>query len=57
MTLRVYNYLTRQKKEFVPLREGQVMMYVCGPTVYDHAHIGHAKVYVSLEVWLQQLHQ
>jgi len=55
MTLRVYNYLTRQKEEFVPLREGQVMMYVCGPTVYDHAHIGHAKVYVSFDVVVRYL--
>ena len=55
MTLRVYNYLTRQKKEFVPLREGQVMMYVCGPTVYDHAHIGHAIFYISFDVVVRHL--
>jgi cysteinyl-tRNA synthetase len=55
MALQVYNYLTRQKKEFVPLREGQVTMYVCGPTVYDHAHIGHAKVYVSFDVMVRYL--
>ena len=55
MTLRVYNYLTRQKEEFVPLREGQVMMYVCGPTVYDNAHIGHAKVYVSFDMVVRYL--
>jgi len=50
MTLTVFNRLTRQKEEFVPLNEGQVKMYVCGPTVYDHAHIGHAKTYVSFDV-------
>lgn len=55
MTLQVYNYLTRQKEEFVPLHEGQVMMYVCGPTVYDHAHIGHAKAYVSFDVVVRYL--
>ncbi|UCC63510.1 MAG: cysteine--tRNA ligase [Anaerolineae bacterium] len=55
MTLQVYNYLTRQKEAFVPLREGRVMMYVCGPTVYDHAHIGHAKVYVSFDVMVRYL--
>jgi cysteinyl-tRNA synthetase len=55
MTLKVYNYVTRRKEEFVPLREGQVMMYVCGPTVYDHAHIGHAKVYVSFDVVVRYL--
>ena len=50
MTLTVFNRLTRQKEEFVPLNEGQVKMYVCGPTVYDNAHIGHAKTYVSFDV-------
>jgi len=42
--------LTRTKEEFKPLHEGMVGMYVCGPTVYDHAHIGHAKVYVTFDV-------
>jgi cysteinyl-tRNA synthetase len=50
MALQVYNRLTRQKEDFIPLVEGQVKMYVCGPTVYDHAHIGHAKTYVSFDV-------
>jgi cysteinyl-tRNA synthetase len=48
--LQVTNRLTRQKEEFVPLVEGEVKMYVCGPTVYDHAHLGHAKTYVSFDV-------
>ena len=47
MSLKVYNVLTRQKEEFVPLVKGQVGMYVCGPTVYDHAHLGHAKTYID----------
>lgn len=42
MTLRIYNTLTRQTEAFEPLQPGQVSMYVCGPTVYDNAHIGHA---------------
>ncbi len=50
MTLQVYNMLTRQKEEFVPLVEDRVNMYVCGPTVYDHAHLGHAKTYVAFDV-------
>jgi cysteinyl-tRNA synthetase len=50
MALQVYNVLTRQKEEFKPLHEGLIGMYVCGPTVYDNAHIGHAKVYVSFDV-------
>lgn len=41
MTLRVYNTLSRKKEIFEPLEEGVVRMYVCGPTVYDEAHIGH----------------
>ncbi|RST58306.1 cysteine--tRNA ligase [Siminovitchia terrae] len=43
MTIRIYNTLTRQKEEFVPLEEGKVKMYVCGPTVYNYIHIGNAR--------------
>ncbi len=42
MTLRVYNTLTRQKEVFQTLEPGKVRLYVCGPTVYDRAHVGHA---------------
>jgi cysteinyl-tRNA synthetase len=42
MTLRIYNTLTREKEVFRTLEPGKVRMYVCGPTVYDRAHIGHA---------------
>lgn len=42
MSLRIYNTLTRQKEEFKPVESGKVKMYVCGPTVYADAHIGHA---------------
>lgn len=42
MTLKIYNTLTRQKEVFEPLNPGQATMYVCGPTVYDKAHVGHA---------------
>ena len=42
MTLHVYNTLTRKKEKFETIEEGQVRMYVCGPTVYDKAHVGHA---------------
>lgn len=42
MALRVYNTLTRKKEPFDTLKPGQVDMYVCGPTVYDKAHVGHA---------------
>ena len=43
MTLRVFNYLSRKEEEFTSLHPGFVGMYVCGPTVYGDAHIGHAK--------------
>lgn len=49
----IYNTLTRQKEKFVPLREGFISMYVCGPTVYSHSHIGHAKSYVSFDVMVK----
>ncbi|MDX1977632.1 MAG: cysteine--tRNA ligase [Pseudanabaenaceae cyanobacterium bins.68] len=48
MNLRIYNSLSRQKEEFVPLVDGEVKMYVCGVTVYDLCHLGHARAYV---VW------
>ena len=50
MRLQVYNYLTRKKEPFVPVHEGFVGLYVCGPTVYGHSHIGHAKVYITFDV-------
>ncbi len=55
MALRIHNTMSRQKEEFVPLHEGRVGIYVCGPTVYDHAHIGHAKSYVSFDVVVRYL--
>jgi cysteinyl-tRNA synthetase len=50
MPLRVYNTLTGKKEEFVPLVPGKVSMYVCGVTVYDHCHIGHARANVVFDV-------
>ncbi|HBI16573.1 MAG: Cysteine-tRNA ligase [Candidatus Moranbacteria bacterium GW2011_GWF2_34_56] len=46
----IYNKLTNQKEEFVPINPGKVGMYVCGPTVYDHCHLGHGRGYVSMDV-------
>ncbi|PEZ04519.1 cysteine--tRNA ligase [Bacillus sp. AFS018417] len=43
MTIHIYNTLTRQKEEFIPLEENKVKMYVCGPTVYNYIHIGNAR--------------
>ena len=55
MTLTVYNTLSRSKTDFIPINPNQVKMYVCGPTVYDHAHIGHAKLYVSMDMIVRYL--
>lgn len=48
--LQIYNTLTRQKEIFKPLVPGKISMYVCGITVYDYCHIGHARVMVSFDV-------
>jgi cysteinyl-tRNA synthetase len=55
MGLNLYNSLTRQKEEFKPLKKDKVGVYVCGPTVYGHAHLGHAKSYVSFDVLVRYL--
>jgi cysteinyl-tRNA synthetase len=55
--LKIYNTLARAKQEFLPLLAGEVRMYVCGMTVYDFCHIGHARVLVVFDVvrrWLRQ---
>lgn len=48
--LQIYNTLTRQKEAFKPLVAGKVGMYVCGITIYDYCHVGHARTYVSFDV-------
>lgn len=48
--LQVYNTLTRQKEIFKPIHPGKISMYVCGITVYDYCHIGHARVLVAFDV-------
>jgi cysteinyl-tRNA synthetase len=50
VTLRLYNTLSRSKEDFVPREEGKVFMYVCGPTVYNHIHIGNARTFLSFDV-------
>ena len=50
MTLSIYNTLTRQKEEFKPLQAGKVGMYVCGMTVYDFCHIGHARAFIAFDL-------
>jgi len=54
--LRLHNSLTRRKEDFVPLEPGKVRMYVCGMTVYDYCHVGHARVLVvfdAVQRWLR----
>ncbi|HWQ37375.1 MAG TPA: cysteine--tRNA ligase [Burkholderiales bacterium] len=54
--LKLYNTLTRRKQEFVPIEAGKARMYVCGMTVYDYCHLGHARVMVVFDViarWLE----
>ncbi len=56
MSLRIYNTLSREMQEFSPLQPGRVRMYVCGMTVYDFCHIGHARSMVAFDVvqrWLR----
>ena len=55
MGFKLYNTLTRKTEDFVPIEDGRVRMYVCGPTVYGHAHLGHGKSYVSFDVLLRYL--
>jgi cysteinyl-tRNA synthetase len=55
MTLRIYNTLTRTKEDFVPLDPKNVRMYVCGPTVYDYAHIGNARPAIVFDVLFRLL--
>lgn len=50
MSLKIYNTLSRQKEEFVPVVPGKVGMYVCGMTVYDYCHLGHARVMIAFDV-------
>lgn len=50
MAIRVYNTLTRCKQDFVPREPGVVAMYVCGPTVYNHIHIGNARTFLTFDV-------
>ncbi|MDR0441407.1 MAG: class I tRNA ligase family protein, partial [Candidatus Accumulibacter sp.] len=54
--LKIYNTLTREKQEFIPIDPGKTRMYVCGMTVYDYCHLGHARVLVVFDMvrrWLR----
>ncbi|MEO6897685.1 MAG: cysteine--tRNA ligase [Caldimonas sp.] len=58
MTLRIYNTLTRDTRTFAPIEPGHVRMYVCGITIYDYSHVGHARFMVAFDIaqrWLKTL--
>ncbi|WP_110667446.1 cysteine--tRNA ligase [Salinicola halophilus] len=55
--MQIYNTMTRRKSELAPIEPGKIRMYVCGMTVYDYCHLGHARVMVAFDVitrWLRQ---
>ena len=47
--MKIYNTMTRQKEEFIPLEEGKVKMYACGPTVYNYFHLGNARPFITFD--------
>lgn len=53
--LTLYNTLTRKKETFKPIKKNKVNMFVCGPTVYDFPHIGHAKTYIQFDIIVKYL--
>src|SRR5678816_3417093 len=58
MTLRIHNTLTRRSEPFVPIEPGHVRLYVCGITIYDLCHMGHARFMVAFDVaqrWLKAI--
>src|SRR6476469_5537481 len=57
MSLRLYDTLTKEKRPFTPLDPKNVRMYVCGPTVYDFAHIGNARPVIVFDLLFRLLRQ
>ena len=55
MTIKFYNSLTNQKEDFVPINEGEVGMYICGMTVYDNCHLGHARAMMAFDILARYL--
>ena len=55
--IRLYNSKTRRKEEFTPLKKENVRMYVCGPTVYDRAHLGNARPVVVFDILFRLLRE
>jgi len=55
--LKLYNTLSRKKEDFKPLKDKKVNLFVCGPTVYDFPHIGHARTYIAFDMIVKYLRQ
>ena len=53
MAIRIYNSQTHRKEEFKPITPGKVLMYVCGVTVYDDPHVGHARCYAAFDAMVR----
>jgi cysteinyl-tRNA synthetase len=50
MSMRIYNTLTRELEDFIPKKKNRISMFVCGPTVYDYAHVGHARLCIIFDI-------
>ena len=57
MTLRLFNTMSSQIEDFRPLRDREVRMYACGPTVYDYGHIGNFRTFVAVDILRRFLRQ
>src|SRR3989344_3729836 len=55
MSLKIYSTLSRKKEIFKPIKKDKVNLFVCGPTVYDYAHLGHAKTYTQFDIIVKYL--
>ena len=55
MPLKIYSTLSRKKELFKPIKKNEVNLFVCGPTVYDYAHLGHAKTYTQFDIIVKYL--
>ena len=55
--IKITNTLTGKKEEFAPMKDKKINMFVCGPTVYDHIHIGNARTFVFFDVVAKYLRQ
>ena len=53
--MKLYNTLSRQVEEFAPIKPPRVGIYICGPTVYDFAHLGHSRTYINSDVLVRAL--